>query len=82
MMVFKTANSLLIPHGSLGLSSMQIELQKDTLVDKNLSKGKNNLTSKKQKVLKCVAFLTAGEDRPNVNRTVKNTGAGSDKRFK
>ena len=58
-MVFKTANSLLIPHGSLGLSSMQIELQKDTLVDKNLSKGKNNLTSKKQKVLKCVAFLTA-----------------------
>ena len=82
MMVFKTANSLLIPYGSLGLSSMQIEMQKDTLVDKNLSKGKNNLTSKKQKVLKCVAFLTAGEDRLNVNRTVKNIGTGSDKRFK
>ena len=52
------------------------------MVDKKLSKGKNNLTFKKQKVLKCVAFLTAGEDQLNVNRTMKNTGAGSDKRFK
>ena len=45
MMVFKIkgpAQIHCIPHGSLGLSSVQIELQKDTLVDKYLSNGKNN----------------------------------------
>ena len=30
-------------------------------------------TSKKQKVVKCVAFLTGGEDRLNVNRIGKDT---------
>ena len=34
---------------------------------------KAKITSKKQKVLKCVAFLTGDEDRLNVNRTSKNT---------
>ena len=31
------------------------------------------ITSKKQRVLKCFAFLTGGEDRLHVNRTAKNT---------
>ena len=38
------------------------------------------ITSKKQKVLKCVAFLTGGEDRLNVNRKCEEL-AGSDKLF-
>ena len=44
MMIFKTNGPHIhcIPHGSLGLSSMYIELQKVMLVDKNLYKGKNN----------------------------------------
>ena len=44
MMVFKTNGPQIhcILHGSLRLSSVSVELQKDLLVDKNLSKGKNN----------------------------------------
>ena len=38
------------------------------------------MTSKKQKVLKCVASLTGDEDRFDVNRNAKKD-AGSDKRF-
>ena len=34
---------------------------------------KAEITSKKQKVLKSVAFLTGGEDRLNVNGTAENT---------
>ena len=37
------------------------------------SPQKAKITSKKQKVLKCVAFLTGAEDRLHVNRTEKNT---------
>ena len=66
----RSANSL---HSSREFRavSMQIELQKNMLVDKNLSKGKTKF--KKQKVLKCVAFLTGGEDWLSVNRAAKNT---------
>ena len=34
---------------------------------------KAKITSKKQKVLKSVAFLTGGEDRLNVNGTAEST---------
>ena len=34
---------------------------------------KAEIKSKKQKVLKCVAFFTGGKDWFNVNRTAKNT---------
>ena len=37
------------------------------------SPQKAKITSKKQKVLKCVAFLAGAEDRLHVNRTEKNT---------
>ena len=40
---------------------------------KKLSKGKNWTTSKKQKVLKCLAFLAGNEDRLKVNETAQNT---------
>ena len=46
-------------------------LRTDTPVDKKLSKGKHNFC--KTKGSQCVAFLTGGEDRLNVNRTAKNT---------
>ena len=36
------------------------------------SPQKAKITSKKQKVLKCVAFLTGAKDRLHVNRTEKN----------
>ena len=51
MMVFKTKGLQIrwefSMYGSLGLSSMLVELQKGMLVDKNLSRGKNNFLKNK-----------------------------------
>ena len=53
--------------------SIQIELQKNMLVDKNLSKGILKKNSIKQKVRKRVELVTGGEDLLSVNQTAKNT---------
>ena len=41
--------------------------------ERQKSPQKAKITSKKQKVVKCVAFLTGGEERLNVNRIGKDT---------
>ena len=75
MTVFKTkagsANSL---HSSWEFRAVFIvnrAAKRHELVDKISPKAK--ITCKKQNVLKCVAFLTGGEDQLVVNRTAKNT---------
>ena len=48
-----------------------MELKRTRWLTKISPKAK--ITSKEQKVLKCVAFVTGSEDWFNVNRTAKNT---------
>ena len=71
--VFKTKGPQIrcILHGSLGLSQCKSNCKRTCWLTKISRKAKIN--SKKQRVLKCVAFLTGGEDWLNVNRTANNT---------
>ena len=75
MMVFKTkagsANSLPSSWEFRAVFKVNRAAKGHELIDKISPKAK--ITCKKQKVLKCVAFFTGGEDRLDVNRTAKNT---------
>ena len=58
---------------------MTIELQKDTLVDKNLTKGKNNFEKTKGPLMRCIPN---GRWGPAQCKSNFEEHAGSDKRFK